>query len=264
MIAEINGVNLYYNERGDKNGIPFIFIHAFPFNSSMWAEQVAMMAAQYRTITWDIRGFGQSICDDHQYTLEFFVDDLIGLMDFLKIDQAILCGLSMGGYIALRAAEKAPERIKALVLADTRPETDTNEARIKRAEVLRILKDKDKFVFTEGFMKGVFWEDTFNRLPEVIQKAHAIITSNSEEGIAGGILALISRTDTSHALSHFKFPTLILVGEHDATTPPIAAQNMHELIEGSEMHVIPFAAHISNMENPIEFNFRLQNFLATL
>jgi 3-oxoadipate enol-lactonase len=135
MKAVINNCLHHYIDIGISTAIPVIFIHGFPFSHKMWTftgGQTESIATTYRVIAYDIRGHGDSEIGDGQFTLEMFVDDLFGLMDHLNITRAVLVGFSMGGYIALRAAERNPERIRALVLCDTRSEADSNEAYLPR------------------------------------------------------------------------------------------------------------------------------------
>jgi len=216
---------------------------------------------QFRAITYDIRGHGQSDVGDGQYTIELFVDDLIALLDHLVIKQTIICGLSMGGYIALRAYERHPERFSALVLADTKSEADTNEAKLKRAATVATVKQDGVEGFAENFVKLIFAPHTFHSHPDIVESVRRTICRNSPLGIAGAALALGVRTDTTQVLREIRVPTLILVGEHDILTPPSVSLAMQSQITGSEMHVIEQAAHMSNLENPPEFNRHLETFL---
>ena len=261
MIIQANETTLFVRDEGRTDGPPVVFVHGFPFSHEMWAPQVGALSDKYRVISYDVRGLGQSPAGDGQYTLEFFVDDLIGLLDGLKIEKAVVCGLSMGGYIALRAIEKYPARFSAAVLADTRSEADSNEAKIKRAAALKTVKREGAKVFAEGFLKAVFAPESFTRAPQAVQKIRSIIEATPPAGICGAILALASRTDTTANLNKVAVPALILVGEHDTLTPPSAAEAMAALIPNSELHVIPHAAHMSNLENTPEFNLRLRTFL---
>src|SRR6185503_6778513 len=173
-----------------------------------------------RIVTYDLRGHGQSDVGDGQYSIELFVDDLIGLLDYLKVSKTILCGFSMGGYIALRAIERNPDRFSALVLCDTMSAADSNEAKIKRTNSIKQIKKEGVERYAEGFLKAVFAPQTIDTKPDIINEIRRTILSNSPLGICGALLALAGRTDTTEALSKLKIPTLILVGEHDAVTPP--------------------------------------------
>jgi len=261
MIAMINDVPVNYVDFGNPSAMPILFVHGFPFSHVMWKRQLSEVSQLYRAIAYDIRGHGESYVGDGQYTIEGHVDDLISLLDFLKIEKSVIVGLSMGGYIALRALERNPGRFLAAALCDTRSEADTNENKLKRAEGIKGVKRDGSAQFADAFVKGVFASDTFKQNPEVVEEIRTIIARTTPLGIAGTLLALASRTDTTASLSSIRIPMLILVGEHDATTPPSASQSLHARIPGSELHLIPRAAHMSNLENPEEFNKHLLTFL---
>jgi 3-oxoadipate enol-lactonase len=257
----VSGVNLFYTDNGKTNAPVLIFIHGFPFDHTMWQEQVRLTEPSFRVITYDHRGHGKSGVGSGQYIFETFVDDLLGLMDALMIPKAILCGLSMGGYVALRTAEKAPGRVSGLVLCDTRSEADTNEGKLKRAAAVRTVEEKGVSVFAEGFLKAIFAPSSFTDKPEVVDQIRRIMDGNSALGICGTLIALATRTDTTAYLPQIKVPTLILVGESDAVTPPSAAQAMHDHIAGSRISMLAKAGHMSNLDNSADFNRHLQDFL---
>lgn len=264
MKAIINRASIHYEVAGKDSGLPVVLIHGFPFSHEMWHPQVEALSSGYRVITYDVRGHGESEVGDGQYTIELFVDDFLGLLDHLKIEKAVVVGLSMGGYIALRTIERNPERFKALVLCDTRSEADTNEGKLKRAANIKFVKNEGVERFAAEFVKAIFSPKSFETNLETVQFIQDIIEETSPTAIAGTLLALAGRTDTTDSLSRITVPTLILVGEHDTLTPPSAAEAMHSKIPNSELHVISDAAHMSNLENPEEFNNHLLNFLSRL
>lgn len=264
MRTILNGLKTFYLEAGNPDGLPILLIHGFPFSHEMWDPQIEVLQKRYRVVAYDLRGHGQTGFGDGQYTLEFFVDDLIALLDFLKIQKAILCGLSMGGYIALRTVERNPERVSALILADTQAKADSNETKVKRAAAIKSVKVNGVRAYSESFVKTAFASQSLEEKKDVVEKIRRIIQSNTSLGICGALLALVGRTDTTAALSAFKVPTMILVGENDALTPPAASQEMHSRIADSEIHVILNAAHMSNLENTEEFNRHMLNFLNNL
>ena len=264
MFGFINGINLYYTDTGNEESSSIVFVHGFPFSSEMWNRQTKMLRdnnRHLRVITYDLRGHGQSDVGDGQYTIELFVDDLIALLDYLKINKTILCGFSMGGYIALRAIERNPERFSALVLCDTMSTADSNEAKVRRANSIKMVKKEGVEPFAEGFLKAVFTPQTFDTKPDIVDEIRKNILAGSAVGICGALLAMAGRTDTTEALSKISVPTLVLVGEHDAVTPPSAAKSMHEKIPNSKLYLIKDAAHMSNLENPDVFNEHLARFL---
>jgi len=257
----INGAKIHVVEFGDPQGLPVVFLHGFPFSHSMWTPQLQSLPADLRAIAYDLRGLGSSDPGDGQFTLEGHVDDLIALLDFYRLSKVAVVGLSMGGYIALRALQRNPERFCAAVLCDTRSESDSDEVKLKRAAQIKQVKAGGSVSFAEGFLKAVFAPETFAKNPQAISLIRDTITATSPKSIAGTLLALAARTDTSAALPGIAMPTLILVGEKDAVTPPEAARAMHAKIPGSQLQVIPESAHMSNLENPEVFNRRLWEFL---
>lgn len=258
----INGIT--WTDGGFSKGPAVIFIHGFPFNRSMWEPQLEALSKSYRTVSYDLRGHGQSEVGDGQYSLEFFVDDLILGMDHLKIENSVVCGLSMGGYIALRAVECYPSRFKGLILCDTKSEADTNEVKVKRAAAVLAVKKGGVKSFAEGFVRTVLTEKTLKTKPDLVFSVVTMIQGNSALGICGAILAMAARTDTTAALVKMTLPTLILVGEEDRLTSPSASEAMMKTLPHATLHVIPKAAHLCNLENPAAFNERLLTFLKTI
>jgi pimeloyl-ACP methyl ester carboxylesterase len=250
-----------YIDHNQSQGLSVVFIHGFPFNLEMWKPQLSAFSNAIRFIAYDVRGHGASSIGDGQYTIELFVDDLIALLGYLNIKKTVLCGLSMGGYIALRAYEKHPDRISGLILCDTKSEPDTNEAKIKRAASIKEIKESGVAVYADNFVKSIFWEKTFDKNPEIVKAIKQMICNNSPIGICGTLLALASRTDTTQALSFINIPTCIMVGEYDKLISLSNAQAMHKAIIGSELHILPEAGHMSNLENDLEFNKRISSFL---
>lgn len=264
MKAIINNLTMEFEEHGQKGKLPVVLIHGFPFSKAMWKPQVDVLQRDRHVIAYDVRGHGGSDAGDAQFTVEYFVDDLIGLLDHQGLQSVVVVGLSMGGYIALRAIERHPERFRGLVLCDTRSEADGNEGKIKRAEQAKAVKTAGVKNFAEGFVKAVFYEKTFTTNAETVALIREIIERTSPLTIAGTLIALAARTDTTSALTGINVPVLILVGEHDTLTPPSASHAMKEKIPNAEMHVIPTAAHMSNLENAEEFNKHLLTFLRKL
>ena len=261
MNATVNNLSISFETFGPRTGLPIVFIHGFPFSKEVWKPQVEALKKDCFLVTYDVRGHGASDVGDGQYTMEMFVDDLVGLLDHLKLSSCVVVGLSMGGYIALRAIERNPERIRALVLCDTRSDPDGNEGKIKRANQVKTVKTDGMKSFAETFLKAVFYHKTFDRHPQIVEMIRERIEKTSPFAIAGTLLALAARTDTTPALYNIKVPTLILVGQHDALTPPSASHAMKEKIPKAELHVIRDAAHLANLENPEEFNAYLVKFL---
>lgn len=260
----INGAQLLVVVQGDDRALPVVFVHGFPFSHVMWRSQMAAVGREHRAIAYDVRGLGESSVGDGQYTIEGHVDDLLGLLDQLAIARAVVVGLSMGGYIVLRALERHPERFAGAVLCDTRSEADTDEGRIARAVASRQVKVLGARAFADEFIPKVFAPASLQRRPEAVETIRGVIARTSPLAIAGTLLALACRTDTTASLARIEVPTLIMVGEHDLITPPAAARAMHARIPDSQYRVVPEAAHLSPLENPEVVNAHLLEFLGRL
>ena len=260
----VNGLFVSYGDAGDHGSPVIIFIHGFPFNRSMWNLQVEALKDNYRLITYDIRGHGNSDTGKEDFSIDLFVSDLIGLMDALKIDRAILCGLSMGGYIALNAVEKYKKRFDALILADTQCVGDTQEAKEKRVKAIESIRKNGVEKYAGESIKNLFASESFIIRKKDVADVREMIVKTSEQSLCSTLHALSVRKETCHVLSEIKVPVLIIVGNEDIITPPAAARFMHEKIKGSLLKIIEHAGHLSNLENPEEFNLQLKKFVASV
>ncbi len=262
MNAHINGINLAYSDQG--KGLPLVFLHAFPFNRAMWEPQLKGLADRFRVITVDLRGHGESDAPLWRYTLELFADDVKGLLDHLAIQQTVLVGLSMGGYLSFAFYRKYPDRIKGLVLADTRAEADKPETKAWRFHLAqRVYKEGAKAVADEMLPK-LLCPASNRTKPALVEQAHRIITSTQVSGIVGDLMAIAERPDSVALLKEITCPTLVLVGEEDVLTTPEENKRIAEAVRGAKFQTIPSAGHMSNMEQPEVFNQAVASFLETI
>lgn len=230
----------------------------------MWEPQLRALSRRYRTVAYDQRGLGRSEPGDGQYTMETLVDDLFGVMDGLETGPAVGCGLSMGGYVLLRAVEREPDRFRALVLCDTRSEADGNEAKLKRAAAIRRVKEEGLEAFARGFPEVVLGPTSLACRPELADRVRRMVEEGSALGVCGLQLAMAARTDTTASLAAIGVPCLLLFGEEDSLTPPEVGEAMAGRIPDARLRVIPEAGHLSNLENPEPFTEELDAFLADL
>lgn len=260
----VDNIMISYTEEG-KNGAPvIIFIHGFPFNKSMWKMQMEALKDKYRPIAYDIRGHGDSDSGTSEFSIDLFVSDLLTFMDVLRIDKTILCGLSMGGYIALNAVEHYPERFDALILSDTQCIADTPEAKEKRMKAIDSIKKNGVEKYADESLKNLFAPLSFTTRKEEIAAVRQMIVKIPEQSLCNTLQALSVRKETCNKLSEIKVPSLIMVGKEDIITPPAAAHLIHEKIRNSIHSIIDHAGHLSNMENPREFNYQLKKFIKTV
>jgi len=264
LTITINNQTVSYIEEGSGDAPTIIFIHGFPLNKAMWNKQVGALKENYHVIAYDIRGHGDSDAGDDDFSMELFVVDLLSLMDALKIDKTILCGLSMGGYIALYAIENYPERFNAIILCDTNCTDDVPEAKENRMKAIESIKEKGLEQYAEEGLKKLFAPISFSNLKEEIALVREMIIKTSKESLYKTLHALAERKETCTKLPEIKVPVLIMVGKEDEITPPEVALSMHEKIKGSIIHIVEHAGHLSNMENSGEFNNQLIRFLSLI
>lgn len=262
ITISVSNLEVSYSDN-ELDGVPVIvFIHGFPFNKSMWDLQMNEFKDEFRVISYDIRGHGNTGGADVDFSIELFVQDLIGFMDALKIDKTILCGLSMGGYIALNAITNFPERFNALILSDTNCIADTPEAREKRLKGIDSIKENGIKWYADASIKNLFAPQSISTRIAAVESIREMILKSSKQSIYNTLHAMSKRKETCSKLMQIEVPVLILVGKEDKITPPEAAQWMHERIKASSLKIIEKAGHLSCLENPLEFNDQLRIFLS--
>jgi len=238
-----------------------LLIHGFPLNTDMWKPQLGMAERGWRVIVPELRGFGDGAADPPTTSIDDYAGDTIDLLDKLHVKDAVVCGLSMGGYIAFAMYRHAATYVRGLVLADTKSQGDAPEAVAGRKSMQQLVRDKGPSAVADALLPKLLCDATRASNAAVVDDLRKQITSNSVESIAGALEALMTRPDSTPMLSTLRIPTLILVGDQDAITPPPLSEQMHRDIAGSELVLIARAGHMSNMEQPAAFNDALGRFL---
>jgi pimeloyl-ACP methyl ester carboxylesterase len=256
----VNEINLSYDDVGEGD-IPVVFLHGFPFDKTMWQGQMDYLQTTHRVIACDIRGFGKSTDEESHLSMDLFANDLILFIDKLGLEKIIICGLSMGGFIALNAIKRFPSRFKALILCDTQCVADTHDVKVNRYKTIEDIKEYGVTNFNQGFIKNVFHENSITSKPEVVEQLRNVVFSNSQHIITQGLIALAERCETCSILDEITIPTLIICGREDAVTPLNESKFMNKHIKDSVLHVISNAGHVSNLEEPTKFNKLLRDFL---
>lgn len=256
-----NILDLSVFKTGNNENLPIVFIHGFPFDHYMWDAQVERFSDSHYCITYDVRGLGSSAVGDGQFTMESFVDDLENVIDNLNLDKPILCGLSMGGYIALRAVERMEDKLGRIILCDTKSLADTNEGKVNRARGIKQINDEGPDTFVEQFISNCF-ADKFkqNKKSEYDTIVNRAKTYDAV-GLKGCLLAMAGRTDTTSYLPKVSIPTLAICGEEDNLTPPEVMKSMSEKIKNSTFVTIKEAGHLSPVEEAQEVNNEIEKFL---
>ena len=255
----IDDIQMAYTDTGV--GRPIMLIHGYPFNRSLWNEQVAALSNSYRIITPDLRGFGESDSSPGPATMNRMAQDVAQLLDHLEITRAVIGGLSMGGYVTLAFYKQFPSRVRALILADTRAQADTEEGKQTRAQQADKALSEGMAGIADAMLPKLLTPETVSKRPEIVKRVRDMMLKTKPEGAASALLGMAEREDQTELLPRITSPTLIVVGAEDALTPVADSEKMHNAIAGSRLVVLENAAHVSNLERTGEFNEALMNFL---
>lgn len=245
---------------GNPEHRPIIFVHGFPYDHTMWDSQINLFRKSNYCVAYDVRGLGESYVGDGQYTMEAYVDDLLSIIFELKIEKPILCGLSMGGYICLRAVEKHESLFSGLILCDTKSAADDDAGKLVRAEKIDMINVDGVEKFAEEFVPVCFAENAATENREIFNKTLNTAKRSNPIGVKGALLAMLGRTDTTNYLSEIEIPVSIIVGETDKLTPPDTMKSMAEKIKNCEFTVVPDSGHMAPLENPDYVNSVIEKF----
>ena len=261
-VARVSGIELAYTDAG--RGPVVVLLHGFPLDRSMWRGQVESLSSKFRVVAPDLRGHGGTDVTSGPATMEEMAEDVAALLDELNVPRAVVCGLSMGGYVALAFYRMHPERVRAFVLADTRPQGDTEEARRAREETAHRALTEGMEPIADAMLPKLLSARTRESAPEVVARVREMMLGMKPEGAAAALRGMAVRRDQTDLLPKIDVPTLVVVGSEDAVTPPSDAEAMRDQIEGSRLVRIEGAGHVSNVERPEEFDRALAEFLEAL
>jgi pimeloyl-ACP methyl ester carboxylesterase len=266
MHAIINGLNMFYEDRGGHETEPIVFLHGFPLDHSMWRHQLDFFSTTHRCIAPDLRGHGGTLdlgepLQPGQVTIEMMAGDVAALLDHLGVHKAAVCGLSMGGYIAFALWRKHSERISRIILADTKATADTDEAKANRYRLAELVLARGAQAAADAMLPRLVAPEHLGG--PVGLEIRRMIESASPAHIANTLHALAARPDATDLLVDLTAPSLIVVGEKDAITPLSDAHLMYYEAERAwRLAVIPGAGHMSPLENPEAFNAAMAEFLS--
>jgi len=257
-------MHLAYSDEGP--GPVVVLLHGFPLSRAMWEEQLSGIGSTYRVIAPDLRGHGESPAPEGVYTMDEMADDVVELLDSLSIsDRIVLGGLSMGGYVALSLVVRYPDRVRGLMLFDTRAGADTPEAAQNReASARAVLAADSAKELVDAMIPKLFAPITLEQRPERVEPLRAVMENNTPRGTAGALRGMAIRPDRRADLPGIQVPTLVLVGEHDAITLPAEAKALAAAIPNARVEVIPESGHMAPYENPSAANAVILRFLKSL
>jgi pimeloyl-ACP methyl ester carboxylesterase len=251
-VANLLHRSLRYLESGE--GKPLVLLHAFPLSADQWLPQLHRVPKGWRFIAPDLRGFrgaGPAFEDPGlgNLSIDDYADDVIQLMIHLEVERAVVCGVSMGGYVAFGMLRRAPRRVAGLVLANTRSTADTAEGRAGRDRMIDLARE---------MVPKLLGATSKANQPDLEDAVRRLIEMNSSDGIVSALQALKGRPDSTPLLSTISCPTLVLSGDEDVIIPAAEAEAMHRAIAGSSLAVLPKIGHLSNLEAPALFNKALE------
>ena len=251
---------------GDSTLRVCVLLHGFPLSSAMWEPQVQSVPDGWRFIAPDLRGFGASSESDAADgdSIDDFASDVVALLAELGITEAVIGGLSMGGYVVMAILRRAPHLASALILADTRIGADSPEGRANRRGMIALVDREGPSGVAREIMSTLLGKTTREINPQVEPVVRHLINRQSPNAIRGGLVRMMHRPDSSPLLGTTSVPTLVIVGDEDELTPPAESQRIADGIPGSTLVVIPKTGHLSNLESPAEFNQALASFLGRL
>lgn len=253
-----SGGTIGYDEAG--SGPPLVLLHAFPLDRGMWAPQLSALADVARVVAPDLPGFGESSAAG-AFTIDGVADAVAEFLAAQGIATATVCGLSMGGYVALALARRHADRLSGLILADTRAGIDDSNTKANRDKSIALVNEKGSAALFESMAAKVL-SDGARADSALVGRLKGIAAKQSAASVAAALAALRDRPDANPGLKGIAVPTLVIVGEHDGVTPPLSAANLSAQIRACKLVHIPGAGHLSNVENPDAFNAAVRDFLA--
>ncbi len=234
------------------SGVPLVLIHAFPTDKKLWEAQEAELKNHFRVISLDLLGFGEAEKVSGQaITMRDYADEVKKLLDQLHIQNAIIGGESMGGYVTLAFLAQYPHYIQGVILADTQAIDDSAEAKAKREATAQDVLSHGPTNFIQGFMSKAL---SPHATPETKQFLQTIAEAQSANAIASALRGMALRQDLSHVLADSSLPVLIITGEQDTLISPQQSQAMHALAKNSKLVIIENADHLANLEQPVAWN----------
>jgi pimeloyl-ACP methyl ester carboxylesterase len=258
----VAAVELAYEEAG--SGLPLVLLHAFPLGAGMWREAAGLLAASCRVLTPEQRGFGGSPLGEDEPSLEHCAGDVVALLDRLGLERVVLGGLSMGGYVAMELLRRAPERVAALVLADTKAAADAEEARETRLRTAETVEREGTEPLAEQMLPALLAATSLAQRPEVVARVRGLIAAAPPAAVAWASRAMATRPDSLDTLRGADLPALVVVGDQDTLSPVAQAQEMAEALPQGRVVVVPGAGHLSALEDPGAFAAAVTGFLGEL
>ncbi|MCP5098413.1 MAG: alpha/beta fold hydrolase [Chloroflexi bacterium] len=242
--------------------LTLLLIHGFPLNSTMWSPQIDELEGYVRVIAPDLRGHGNTDAVDGPYQMSQLADDCADLLGHLGVATPfVVCGLSMGGYVALEFYRRYPEYVAGLVLTATRAGADSDEGKANRDKAVAGIQENGVDGLIDGMLPKLVTKETAVSDPDTLSFIRQIMEKTTDVGAIGALQGMRDRSDSTDLLSEISVPTLIIHGKDDQLIPISEAEVMHKAIKNSKLVVLENAGHLPNLENVDEFNDVMIDFL---
>lgn len=242
-----------------------VLLHGFPLDHEMWRPQVVKLAVQCRVVAPDFPGFGSATNLATPNSIDAMADFVVEILNGLaNPGKTIICGLSMGGYVALSLAHRHPSRIDGLILADTRAEPDDDTGKANRDRMIAVVRKDGPSAIIDQMLAKLIGTTTQQTQPHVVKQVQSLGSRQPPQSIESALIAMRDRSDARPWLAKIKMPTLVIVGDEDVVTPLEMANNLVKGINGAQLEVIPRAGHLSNLENPATFNGVVSRFVSQI
>ncbi len=262
MRVLVNGTPLYVTVRG--RGPAITLVHGFPLSHRIYDTQIRALSHTYRVIAPDLRGFCKSPLGDVDVSMDTYADDIAAILDALEIEKTVLAGLSMGGYIAFAFWRRHPERVRALVLLNTRARPDTPEARQNRFKTIEAVQRDGLSPLIDGMIPKLLSPVTLRGKAHVVNKLRSIMQGATVEGVVAALKAMAERPDSRPTLETITVPALIIAGQHDTLIPVEEAEDMALAIPDARLQVVDQAGHLVTMERPRTTSRLIADFVGQL
>lgn len=257
----VRGLATSVDVQGD--GTAILFIHGFPFDRTMWRHQLSMLTG-WRRIAPDLRGMGLTDGPPTEYSMAEYADDIAALLDSLHQDEAVVCGLSMGGYVAFEMLRRHADRVLALVLVNTRADADSPADKKTRNEMIDLVKREGPAALAGVLVPKMLAPVSHATMPQVVDELKEMINGGSPEGIVGALAAMRDRPDSTDLLESISVPTLVIAGAHDQIVSVSVARKMAQAVPGAQFTVMPDAGHLAPLEQPTSVSRVLAEFLESV
>ena len=253
-------MTLAYRESG--SGSPVVLLHAFPLSAAMWEAQAGPLGRVSRLITPDLPGFGRSPSAEGEPSVDLMADEVRDLLDHLGLDAVVLGGLSMGGYVTMAVLRRHRDRVRAIVLADTKAGADTEAARANRERMAEVmLAGGGTAALAEELLPTLVGQTTLQSRPDVVELVRSHIRASEPTAVAWAQRAMAVRPDSVDTLRRARLPALVIVGEEDLLTPPAEAEAMAGALPDAVLVRIPQAGHLSALEQATAFSDAITSWL---